>query len=53
MFYYKMVKTNINVVEVAKVFINIEVRYDGFREFYLTNRDIFFASKFMLLICYF
>ena len=51
--YYKLVKIIIDALGLAKVIINVIVRYHNFSNSIIINRDLLFASKFLLLQCYF
>ena len=53
MIYYKPVKITINAPGLAKVIIDVTVRYYGLPDSIVTNWGSFFISKFWLLLCYF
>ena len=51
--YYVLVKITINILDLAKVIINMVIYHHGVVESIVTNRDLFFTSKFWFLLCYF
>ncbi len=53
MVYYELVKITINTPGLAKVIINMVVRHYRVPESIVTDRDLFFISKFLSLLCYF
>ena len=53
MVYYKPVKVTVNALGLAKVIIDIVVRYHGFLDSIITDQGLLFTSKFWLLLCYF
>ena len=53
MVYYKPVKVTINIPGLAKIIIDIAVRYYGLPDLIVTNQRSFFISKFWLLLYYF
>lgn len=50
---YKLVKTTINVVKIAKVIKNIVIRCYYFLNFIWDNKNAIFISKFSLILFYF
>ena len=53
MMYYKPIKVTINVPNLAKVIINVVVRYHDLPDLTITSRSFFFMLKFWSLLCYF
>ena len=53
MVYYKSVKITIDALGLAKVIINVVIRYHGFSDLIVTNQELLFNSKFWSLLCYF
>ena len=51
--YYVPVKVIINTLGLAKVIINVVVRYHSLSDLIVTNRGFLFTSKFWSLLCYF
>ena len=51
--YYKLIKIIINTLDLAKVIINIVVRYYSFSNSIITNWGSLFILKFCLLLYYF
>ena len=46
MIYYKLVKVIINGMSLAKIIINIVMRYYNLPNLIITNQRLFFTSKF-------
>lgn len=46
MIYYKLVKTTIDVASLAKIIINMVVKYHGFAKSIFNDRSSIFTSKF-------
>ena len=53
MVYYELIKVNINTPGLAKVIINVIVRYHGLPDSIVINWESLFTSKFWLSLCYF
>ena len=53
MIYYESIKISINALNLAKVIINIVIRYHGLPDSIITNQGSLFKSKFWSLLCYF
>lgn len=53
MIYYKSVKSTIDVAGVAKVIINVIVRYHEFLKSIINDRGSLFISNFRSSLCYF
>ena len=53
MVYYKLVKITIVAPSLAKVIINVVVRYHGLSNLIITNWGSLFTLKFWSLLCYF
>ena len=53
MIYYKLVKVIINTPRLAKVIINVVMRYYGFPDSIINYRRAIFIFKFWSLLCYF
>ena len=53
MIYYKLVKITINILDLAKVIINMIARYHSLPDSIITNKDSLFTSKLSFLLCYF
>lgn len=53
MVHYKPVKTTINADGLARVIINMVVRYHNLLESIINNQDSIFTFKFQLSLCYF
>ena len=53
MVYYKLVKVIINAVGLAKVIIDMEMRYYGLLDFIISNRGAIFTFKFWFSLYYF
>ena len=53
MIHYKPVKITLNALRLAKVIINIVIRYHGLPDSIVTNRGSLFTSKFWSWLCYF
>ena len=53
MVYYKPVKVIIDAPGLAKVIIDVVVRYHGFSDSIVTDRGFFFTSRLWSLLCYF
>ena len=51
--HYKAVKITINALSLAKIIIEVVVWHHGLSDLIVTNRSLFFTSKFWLLLCYF
>lgn len=51
--YYKLIKAIINIVYLAKVIINIEIKYYKMSELIVSNQSLLFDSKFWFLLYYF
>lgn len=51
--YYKLVKTKIDVVGLAKVIINVIIKYHGLLHSIVRDQDLLFTSKFSFMLCYF
>ena len=51
--YYKLVKITINASSLAKIIINMIMRYYGLLDSIFTNQGLLFLSKFWLLLYYF
>ena len=52
MVYYKPVKSSLNISRIAKVIIDVVVRYHGLTNSIITNRGLLFTLKFWSLLCY-
>lgn len=50
---YKSVKTIINIAKIAKIIINMYVRYFCLPNYIISNRCALFISKFRSSLCYF
>ena len=53
MVHYELVKVTIDAPGLAKVIINVVVRHHGFSDSIVSDRGLFFTSKFWSLLCYF
>ena len=53
MVYYELVKVTINTLGLAKIIINIMVRYHALSDFIITDWGLLFTSKFSSLLYYF
>ena len=53
MVYYKLVKVSINAPDLAKVIIDMVMRYHSLPDSIVTDWGSLFTSKFWLLLCYF
>ena len=53
MVYYKLFKITINAPRLAKVIIDVVVHHYGLPDWIMTDRNLFFTSKFWSLLCYF
>ena len=53
MVYYKLVKITIDAPSLAKVIIDMIIKYHGFLDSIITNQGLLFISKFWSLLCYF
>ena len=53
MIYYKLIKITINISSLAKVIIDIEIKYYSLLDSIVINKKSFFSSKFWLFLCYF
>ena len=53
MVYYKPVKVIINTFGFVEIIIDVVVRYHGLPDLIVTNRGLFFTSKFWSSLCYF
>ena len=53
MVYYKPVKVTINAPGLAKIIIDVVVRYHSLPDLIVTDRGLLFTSKFWSLLCYF
>ena len=51
--YYKPIEITINAPRLAKVIIDVVVRYYGLPDSIVTDRRLFFTSKFWSFLCYF
>ncbi len=51
--YYEPVKIMIDVLDLAKVIINVVVHYHGFLKSIITDQGLLFTSKFSSSLCYF
>ena len=51
--YYELVKVTINFLSLAKVIINVVVKYHGLPDLIVTDRGFLFISKFWSLLYYF
>ena len=51
--YYKPVKITINVQSLAKIIIDVVIRYHGLLDLIVTDRGLLFTLKFWLSLCYF
>lgn len=53
MIYHKLIKTTINVADLAKIIINVVIRQHNFHKLIISNQGWIFFSKFWCLLCYF
>ena len=53
MVHYKPIKVIINILAFAEIIIDVVIRYYGLLDSIVTNGELFFTSKFWLLLCYF
>ncbi len=53
MIYYESVKVTIDILGLAKVIINMVMRYYRVLESIIINQDLLLISKFWSLLCYF
>ena len=53
MVYYKPVKVTIDTLDLAKVIIDVVIRYHRVPESIITDQGLLFTSKFWSLLCYF
>ena len=53
MVHYKQVKVTIDIPDLAKIIINIVMKYHDLLESTVTDRGFFLTSKFWSLLCYF
>ena len=51
--YYELVKVTINVLELAKVIIDMVVQYYGLSDFIISDPGAIFTFKFCFSLCYF
>ena len=51
--YYKPIKVTINTPDLTEVIINVVVRHHGLPNSIVSDRELLFTSKFLLLLCYF
>ena len=51
--HYKPVKVTIDIPTLAEVILDVVVRHHGLPYSIMTNRGLFFISKFWSLLCYF
>ena len=51
--YYKSVKVTINALGLAKIIINIVVKYYSLPDLIITDRGSLFTSRFWSMLCYF
>ena len=51
--YYKLVKIIINILGLAKIIINIIIKYYSLSNLIITNQKFLFILKFWLLLYYF
>lgn len=53
MVYYKVIRITIDILELAKVIIDVIVRYYGILESIISDQGSVFNLKFWSLLCYF
>lgn len=51
--HYEPIKVTINTPGLAKVILDMVIRYYGLLDLIVTDRDLFFIFKFWSLLCYF
>lgn len=51
--YYRLLKTTIDVADLAEIMLNVVVRYHGLLKSSINNQGLLFTSKFSSLLCYF
>lgn len=53
MAHYELVKITIDTAGLAKIIINVVVRYYSFSKTIFHDQDLLFNAKFWFLLCYF